>query len=142
VPDDVRFCAECQAERNRVTKTDDGIAEHSLSYDEELDKQRKSARWQTVRKKALARCPMCARCQLHVSEIADHIVPARVAVQQARDSGKYPFDHWAGYYILCNIQGLCRECHYQKTIEDKTHVGEWPNVVEQHLAQPKKVWTF
>ena len=141
VPNDVRFCDECQAERNKTTGTD-GISVHSTAYDAQLDKQRTSGRWQAVRSKALIRCPMCARCNIHLSEIADHIVPARVAVQQARDSGKWPFDPWAGYYLLCNIQGLCRPCHYDKTIEDKTHVGPWPDVVAQAAAAPKKRWSF
>jgi 5-methylcytosine-specific restriction endonuclease McrA len=85
---------------------------------------------------------MCARCNLQLSEIVDHIVPALVAIQQARDSGKFPFDKYAGYFLLSNLQGLCRECHYRKTLEDKTHVGPWPDVVAIETAAPKKRWTF
>lgn len=140
VPDTVRFCDECKAERNKSTRTDERV--HTTGYDAVLDELRKSARWQAVRKKALARCPMCARCQLHVSEIADHVVPALVAIVQAQESGKFPFDKYAGYFILCNIQGLCRACHGVKTLEDKAHVGPWPDVVEQAAAQPRKQWTF
>ena len=140
VPDDVRFCDECRAERAPHTQT--GGHEHTTGYDAVLDGLRKSARWQKVRAKAIARCPMCARCNLQLSEIVDHIVPALVAIQQARDSGKFPFDKYAGYFLLSNLQGLCRECHYRKTLEDKTHVGPWPDVVAIETAAPKKRWTF
>jgi hypothetical protein len=37
-----------------------------------------------------------------------------------------------------NLQGLCRECHGQKTVEDKAHSGKWPSVV----PRPAKHWTF
>ena len=79
---------------------------------------------------------MCARCNLALSaNIADHIVPAGVAVQQARDSGRYPYDKYAGYYLLSNLQGLCRPCHGVKTLEDKAHVGPWP---EQWLRRKRR----
>jgi len=115
---------------------------HTTAYTAELDALRKGTRWQRVRDIAIKRCPLCARCQLALSEIVDHIVPAGVAVQQARDSGRYPLDRYAGYYLLSNLQGLCRPCHYAKTLEDKTHVGEWPDVVLTELAAPKKKWVF
>jgi 5-methylcytosine-specific restriction endonuclease McrA len=85
---------------------------------------------------------MCARCERAISEIVDHIVPAYVAIAQAQASGRYPYDKYAGYYLLSNLQGLCRPCHGAKTLEDKTHVGPWPNVVEIEKRAPKKVWAF
>lgn len=141
VADDVRFCDECRAERGEAVKTDD-IKQHTTGYTEELDALRKGTRWQRIRLTVLSRHPFCARCQVAVSEIADHIVPAEIAVQQARDSGRYPLDKWAGYYLLSNLQGLCRPCHYAKTLEDKTHVGPWPDVVAIEAAAPKKKWSF
>ena len=51
-------------------------------------------------------------------------------------------DRYAGYYIRSNLQGLCRPCHWDKTNEDKTHVGLWPDVVAVELASPKRVWSF
>ena len=140
VADDVRFCDECRAER-KAGQPDDAKV-HTTAYTAELDALRKGTRWQRVRDSAIKRCPLCARCQLALSEIVDHIVPAGVAVQQARDSGRYPLDRYAGYYLLSNLQGLCRPCHYAKTLEDKTHVGEWPDVVLTELAAPKKKWVF
>jgi 5-methylcytosine-specific restriction endonuclease McrA len=141
VPDDARYCAECRAERGEAAKTD-GIKDHSTAYDAVLDGLRKGTRWQRVRGIAIKRCPLCARCELSVSEIVDHIVPAAIVVQQAQDSGRYPLDKYAGYYLQSNLQGLCRPCHYLKTMEDKTHTGPWPDVLAREAAAPKKVWTF
>jgi hypothetical protein len=77
-----------------------------------------------------------------MSEICDHIVPAAIAIMQAQESKRYPYDKWAGYYLKSNLQGLCRPCHGLKTTEDKCHVGPWPNVLEAEDKAPKKVWTF
>jgi 5-methylcytosine-specific restriction protein A len=140
IPEDEKFCEECRAER-APQQTED-VHEHTSGYTAELDALRKSARWQRVRARAMKRDPICKRCERRMSEIVDHVVPAHAAVQQARDSGKFPFDKYAGYFLLSNLQGLCRPCHYAKTMEDKTHVGEWPDVVERELARPKKVWRF
>lgn len=140
VPEDVRFCDECKAERGSPVASD-GIREHSTAYDADLDAQRKSTRWQRVRLSVLKKFFLCARCQRAVSEICDHIVPAAVAVMQAQESKRY-LDKWAGYYLKSNLQGLCRSCHGLKTLEDKAHVGPWPNVVETEDKAPKKVWTF
>ncbi|SFS07665.1 hypothetical protein SAMN05421771_1370 [Granulicella pectinivorans] len=85
---------------------------------------------------------MCARCDRALSDLADHIVPAREAIVQAQQSGKYPFDRNAGYFLRSNLQGLCRPCHYTKTNEDKTHVGPWPSVMDAEAARPKKVYSF
>lgn len=144
VPDTVRFCDECQLERDAPKP--DGIREHvgasDVSYDERLDKLRKSGRYERVRDIAIKRCPFCARCGARLSEIVDHIVPAWVVIVQARESGLYPFDPWAGFYLLSNLQGLCRPCHGEKTAEDKAHVGPWPNAVHTEQVSPKKVWSF
>ena len=91
-------------------------------------------------------CPqaahLCARCDRALTEIVDHIVPALEAVSQARGSGHYLTDKWAGYFLVSNLQGLCRPCHWTKTNEDKTHTGPWPDVVALELAQPKLRFSF
>lgn len=138
VPEDVRFCDECKP----TPRVSDEIREHTSGYDAQLDTLRKGSRWQRVRAEVVRRDPMCKRCDRAITEIVDHIVPAQVAVQQARDSGVFPFDRFAGYYLKSNLQGLCRCCHYIKTMEDKTHVGPWPDVVERERLAPKKRWTF
>jgi 5-methylcytosine-specific restriction endonuclease McrA len=136
VPDDVRFCSEC-----RPQTTDDGIREHASGYTAELDALRKTTRWQRLRARVLAAQPMCARCRAHVADIVDHIVPAQIAVAQCQVAECF-FDKWAGYFLRSNLQGLCRVCHAAKTLEDKTHSGPWPSVLQREQAQPKKVWTF
>ena len=141
VPDDVRFCDECKP----IAQIREHIKqrEHSTGYDAVLDALRKSTRWQAVRAKVIRRNPMCVRCNRRLSEIVDHIVPALVAVVQAQDSGLFPLDRYAGgYFLLSNLQGLCRRCHYDKTLEDKTHVGEWPNVVDAARRAAKKTYSF
>jgi 5-methylcytosine-specific restriction endonuclease McrA len=139
VPDDVRLCDECAPP---IAPASDGIAQHTSAYTAELDALRKGTRWQHLRGRVIREQPLCARCDLSISEIVDHIVPAHIAVQQARDSGRYCLDRWAGYYMRSNLQGLCRPCHYDKTVEDKTHIGPWASVVEKERQGPKKVWSF
>jgi 5-methylcytosine-specific restriction endonuclease McrA len=139
VPDAVRFCDGCKAERGIVPGAG---KEHTTGYDAVLDGLRKGTRWQRTRSVVIKRDPLCKRCDVAVSEIVDHIVPAAVAIQQAQASEVFPYDKYAGYYLKSNLQGICRPCHHIKTIEDKTHVGPWPDVVAKEQAQPKKVWTF
>jgi 5-methylcytosine-specific restriction endonuclease McrA len=140
VPDGQRFCDDCQP----VKPQDDGIRENQRTdgYNEELDALRKTSRWQRRRAQVVKEEPMCQRCGLERTEIVDHIVPAQIAVQQARASGKYPLDKNAGYFLRSNLQGLCGACHRTKTNEDKEHVGDWPDVVEKEAQQPRKQWTF
>ncbi|MGD0238299.1 MAG: HNH endonuclease [Syntrophorhabdales bacterium] len=138
VPDDVRFCDDCKP----VGAPPDDIRSHTTGYTDELDALHKGTRWQRVRSLVIKRDPLCRRCGRYISEIVDHIVPAREAIAQAQLSGRYPLDRNAGYYLQSNLQGLCRPCHHAKTEEDKTHVGPWPDVVEAEALAPKKVWTF
>jgi 5-methylcytosine-specific restriction endonuclease McrA len=112
-----------------------------MGYTAELDKLRKSPRWQKLRGLVLRSHPMCQQCRKQLTQIVDHIIPAEIAVMQARLSGKY-LDKWAGYFIRSNLQGLCRMCHALKTAEDKAHTGRWPDVVERDAQAPKRVWTF
>lgn len=95
-----------------------------------------------MRRVVIGRDPLCKRCGMATSWVADHIVPAGVVLQQARDSGLYPLDRNAGFYFLSNLQGLCYHCHYLKTDEDKAHVGMWPNVADAGSGASKRVWTF
>lgn len=138
VADDVRFCDECKPQ---VTDNTDGIREHTLTDRERYAFLYSSAQWTRLRQLVIRSQPMCARCRARLSVIVDHIVPAGIAIVQARESGKYT-GKYAGFYMRSNLQGLCRECHYRKTIEDKTHVGPWPNVVDLDALTAKKQWTF
>lgn len=140
VDDAIRFCAACKAERTPVPSTD---KEHTASDRERYRFLYISDRWKrNVQPRALKQCPMCARCDIRVSELVDHIVPAGIVIVQAQASGLYPYDKYAGFYFTTNLQGLCRSCHWVKTNEDKAHVGPWPDAVAKEQAKPKKVWTF
>jgi 5-methylcytosine-specific restriction endonuclease McrA len=142
VADDVRFCDECKPTPQQDNSVTSDVREHTLTDRERYARLYSGSRWQRLRVQAVKRCPLCARCELRITEIIDHIVPAGVAIAQARDSGLYPTDRFAGFYFLSNLQGLCRACHLQKTIEDKTHVGAWPNSVTVELNAPKRRWSF
>lgn len=144
VPDDSRFCKECSAERssNNASQSGEGIRQHTHGeYDAVLTTLNKGTRWQRIRERAIRKCPMCARCDVVLSEIVDHVVPAAVAVHQVIVSCTYPLDKYAGYYFMSNLQGLCRRCHAVKTMEDKARTDPWPDVLATERAV-KKVWKF
>jgi 5-methylcytosine-specific restriction endonuclease McrA len=142
IPDDVRFCDVCAAERGKLVVSD-GIREHGLTDRGRYAFLYASERWKrNVQPKALKACPMCARCGIKVSELVDHRVPAGEAIRQAQASGLYPTSKYAGFYFTTNLQGLCYPCHGIKTIEDKLHTGEWPDVVKAEQAKPRKVFSF
>ena len=136
VREDVRFCDDCQP-----TRTASDIKIHSHAYDETLDNLRKGTRWQKLRATIVRRQPLCARCELSITEIVDHVVPAREAISQAQLSGRY-IDKFAGYFLESNLQGLCRPCHWVKTNEDKAHTGPWPDVLAKEDAAPKRRFSF
>lgn len=138
VEDNVRYCDECQPQ----TPSTDEIHTHTTAYDELLDKLRKGTRWQRLRLYVVRQEPFCRRCGEAVTEIVDHIVPAAIAIMQAQLSKRWPFDRYVGYYLRTNLQGLCRSCHGTKTLEDKSHVGPWPDVVAKEIAAPKRRWAF
>lgn len=139
IADTVRYCDECKP--TYAPETDD-IRIHTLSDRERYAFLYSGSRWQRVRLQAIRACPMCARCELSISEIVDHVVPAGVVIVQARESGKFNTDKYAGFYLRTNLQGLCRPCHYLKTMEDKAHVGPWPDVIYVELDKPMRNWIF
>ena len=141
IADDIRFCDECQSERKAVSTTDD-VRTHTLTDRERYAFLYSGPRWQRTRSGVVKLFPFCALCERRVTEVVDHIVPAGVAVAQARDSGLFPLDRWAGFFLRTNVQGLCRECHIQKTIDDKLHIGGWPDAVERERLAPKRRFTF
>lgn len=140
IPDALRFCDECKP--TPTPPTEDDIKQHTSGYDAELDRLRKGPRWQRTRRAVVLRNPLCQRCELHITEEVDHIVPAREAIAQAQNSGRYIGDRYAGYYLKSNLQGLCRVCHRAKTLEEKAHTGPWPDVVAREAAAPKRRFAF
>lgn len=137
IEDGARFCEDCKPARSNA----DGIKAHTSGYDAELDALRKSARWQRIAHSVIRSQPLCARCD-RISELCDHIVPAKEAIAQTKASGRYPFSKHAGYFLRSNLQGLCRKCHGVKTLEDKAHIGPWPDVVAIEAAAPKRAFAF
>lgn len=140
IPEGQRYCDECKP---APTPKHPG-REHMRTdgYNEELDALRKGTRWQKTRALKAKQQPICALCGRARTKIVDHIVPAEIAIRQVQASGRFPLDKWAGYYLMSNLQGLCRPCHQVKTDEDKRHAGEWPDVMEAYDRAPKKRWTF
>ena len=137
VEDNVRFCDECKP----VTAASDEIRVHTLTDREKYAFLYSSARWTRLRGVVAREQPMCAVCQRRLTEIVDHVVPAGIAIVQASESGLY-VDRHAGFFLRSNLQGLCRECHYQKTVADKTHIGQWPSVLKQSNTKAKRLWSF
>lgn len=138
VGNDVRFCDECKPS----VAVDDGSRQHTVSDRIRYAYLYSRPRWQRTRKQALIACPFCARCEVIVTELIDHIVPAGVVIAQAQQSGLYRFDKWAGFFLLSNLQGLCRACHWIKTEQDKAHIGAWPDAIANEQRRPKRRYSF
>jgi 5-methylcytosine-specific restriction endonuclease McrA len=140
IPDDVKFCEECKPSADG---NGNGIRSHSNADRDTYAELYGGRRWKNgVQPRAMHRDPFCKRCETALSQLVDHIVPASVAIAQAKASGRYPYDPHAGFYLMSNLQGLCRSCHKTKTDEDKAHQGEWPDVIAKENAAPKKKWSF
>jgi hypothetical protein len=152
------MCAKCEKERYG-SQSGDGIKSHvptqlpgkqhtMAGYDAAMDKLRKCKRWDDRRAQVIKRDGTCVRCKAEGRppapiDIIDHIIPAQIAIAQAWESKRFgPVDRNAGYYLTCNLQGLCRHHHAIKTLEDLSHAGEWPNVMTLYDAQPKKQYFF
>jgi hypothetical protein len=160
VPDDHKgMCAACERDRygtqsgngikSNVAVPSDAGKQHTMAgYDAEIEPLRKVKRWHNRRAQVIRRDGSCVRCKAEgrppaAIEIVDHTIPAQIAIEQAWESKRFgPVDKYAGYYLLCNLAGLCRSCHAVKTLEDLSHTGPWPNVMDVYDAQPKKVWSF
>lgn len=141
VPDEVRFCEECKPATG--SNGNGNGKSHSNADRDTYAHLYAGRRWRDgVQPIALRRDPFCKRCETELSQLIDHIVPAAEAIRQAKASRRYPYDANAGFYLLSNLQGLCRSCHKTKTDEDKAHQGEWPDVIAKENAAPKKKWSF
>jgi 5-methylcytosine-specific restriction endonuclease McrA len=140
---DGRGPAKCEACKQPTAPVADGIRVHTLTDRERFAWLYKSERWKRGKQpQILRRDPFCKRCETAMSEIVDHIVPVGVVIVQAQESGLWPFDKWAGFFLDCNLQGLCRKCHAEKTDEDKQHIGPWEDVIAKHKAASKKAYYF
>jgi 5-methylcytosine-specific restriction endonuclease McrA len=160
IPDDHKGrCAVCKQDRYGK-QASDGIRSNipaqagagkqhtsQAGYDAEIEPLRKCKRWNDRRVQVIRRDGACVRCKaagrpIAPIEIVDHVIPAQIAIAQAWESQRFgPANKYAGYYLLCNLQGLCRPCHALKTTEDLSRTM-WPNVMDLYDAQPKKTYFF
>jgi 5-methylcytosine-specific restriction enzyme A len=64
--------------------------------------------WQNTSRQVRARDVICCICNFAFSEVADHIIPARIYVPQCGGDIQ-------AFYDQSNIQGICKPCHRVKT---------------------------
>ena len=95
-----------------------------------------TARWKTFRRLVLQHYPFCGECRRNPSKVADHIVPARAVVAAFLQHRLFPFDRWAGFYILANTWGLCHTCHNSKTHTEMQR--DWTGELEALIAKYRK----
>jgi len=139
IPDSARYCAEC--------KQDSTPKQTGADRDRYRDRY-DSPEWRLLRPRMMSRDPVC-RCPAsglydgcecggmcdRLTRVIDHEVPASHAIAECAaargDDGRllWPFNKFAGFYLQCNLRGLCDRCHAHKTMNDKSHVGPWPSVV-------------
>lgn len=100
VTDGGRFCFDCR-------KT------HSAAVEEIRNRKEPWRAWYHrwpwtgkagLKVKVLALQPVCMKCHRNPSTVVDHIVPHKGL--------------WVLFVDLTNLQGLCKECHDQKTAEE------------------------
>jgi len=144
VADTVRFCAECEADQHTSTSSE---REHKAvnplrAGTTAFPALYNGSRWKSIRKTIMSRDTVCAICKANLSRDVDHIVPAVIAIEQAKASKRWPLDPVAGFFLVCNLQGLCRSCHEKKGNEDAAHQGEWPSVLDMDDAAPKRTFSF
>jgi hypothetical protein len=92
------------------SKSGRGIKSHTYADRERYGHLYGGPRWKKqIQPMILRRDPVCKSCDVALSEIADHIVPAGVAIEQAAASGKWPLNPFAGFYLMSNLTGLVPE---------------------------------
>jgi 5-methylcytosine-specific restriction endonuclease McrA len=63
-----------------------------------------------IRKMAIRRWPVCVRCNVNVSQVADHVIPHR--------------GDWSLFTDLDNnVRGMCKPCHDAKTANEDGGFG-------------------
>ncbi len=124
VDDTAKYCSDCGS---------GAIKQHTTSDRDQYRKLYDGKEWQRTRARVMGRDSICRHCDKALSSLVDHCVPAHEAVRQAQASGLWPYNPYAGFYLMCNLQGLCRACHATKTVEDAARVAagyDWPDVVQ------------
>jgi len=136
VPDDVRFCDECAVEHAH-----DKLSGFERGQTDAILREYSKPRWNKgIRPRVLQRFPLCAKCGIEPSTIADHNIPARIIVAECRRLKLFRFESLPGFYIMENLRGLCHGCHNAKTkIEDSLN---WSDELERVLAKYLKQKTY
>ena len=82
----------------------------------DIRRQRSTARYQRMHASFLRANPLCAECErkgiVRAADELDHVTPAHVD----------PSLFWNGD----NLQGLCSDCHLEKSIRERGGVEESP----------------
>jgi 5-methylcytosine-specific restriction endonuclease McrA len=106
-----RYCAAHQ--------TTNHASQHKRNYDafrkdDDIRKLYRCKRWQTTRLKVLSRDILCVACGHKAATECDHILSARLVI-----------DNWGidAFYDIERLQGLCHACHSQKTAHESGWTG-------------------
>ena|ERR1041385_3917032 len=137
LPDDWRGkCDECKSEKTHTNNDLAEIRTHSRADAPSREKYARlysSRNWAKCAHIQLGNFPFCERCNRGLATIADHFIPAEIFIEICRVEKRFLIPERAFFY-MDNLQSLCRPCHGEKTLEDKQHVGPWPDL----FANPRR----
>lgn len=89
---------------------------HAPNYDAErnssdlIRKFERSAQWKATSKFFRARNPFCSRCRVNPTQVADHVIKARLYLAQLPSTADED-DMLRAYCDQSNLQPLCKPCH-------------------------------
>jgi 5-methylcytosine-specific restriction endonuclease McrA len=106
VPGSVARCETCERERVSANRRAKAPRDRASKAGKPWRRAYTDPRWRALAKRTLREEPICRRCTLRRSEVADHVIPIGS-----------PF--WGEPFERANTQGLCRPCHTTKTKEDE-----------------------
>jgi hypothetical protein len=167
VPDGVQLCDACRGERAaaRASAPSDGIKTHvpvgvapssfkdgiRMSGSERAEEDAvqaayQSQRWRKgLRPLALQKTPFCedpSGCAEVATEV-HHRIPARVLIAACRAEKLFPFESLPGFFILENLECLCKRHHSARTREEKEEAGrDWSQEIDALLARFRKKPSF
>lgn len=99
-------------DRHQNSKRDQKRSFDRYRADDEIRKLYRCKRWQNVRLRVLRRDILCQACGHQAATECDHILSARIVLDN------FGVD---AFYDPARLQGLCHGCHSQKT----THESGW-----------------
>jgi 5-methylcytosine-specific restriction endonuclease McrA len=120
VPDNVRYCDECRAEKQQAGTPVEKPSGAARSMDDAIQREYMGKLWREgTRRRALQRHPFCTGegCNA-LSAVVDHKIPARVVHAECVRRGLFPLQRIKGFHLLDNLTGLCHSCHNEKTAHE------------------------